>query len=331
MNQEEEIRARKNAELDAQIPESQSNEDDAGDDVGPIEEEDLVSSYCIKPCRRVIYQIQLFPFQAQIHNELYGNEDGWPESDVDDFDFSDAEPTLTGEWHHGRRDMDNAKHDPQQAFVLFSQISAKHFAGRTLQKDLWNGFYRVVANDAKRYETNRKRMEKDYPTVSMDITLREKSSGQLRVFTAKHFPRTRFRRNEFQVMSIYYHCDVSDIARFHAEIHNEGKKRSIKYELDRKNYHFNLGIDGVPHSKSGAKKMTLLSVQFEDCRLIYNTGVFIRANNYSVSAATLLQRFVNEAKTITFPLKLRYVVMDLVMKCFVLNIKQFNGSYGNGR
>ncbi len=267
--------------------------------------------------------------QETIHNVLFAEEVGHADVNVDDEHFNEAEGPTTGDWQPSRNKVKNPKADQGQAFTLFSQIASKHFAGKSLQKDLWNRFYREVSDNAKRFESNRKQQEKDYPTVSMDIILKQRSNGKIKMFTARNFPRKKFRRNDFQVMSIYYHCDVSEIAKFHASLHESEKRLDIFDQMKRRNLKFNLGIDGVPHSKSGAKKMTLLSVQFEECQLIYNTGVYIRANNYNVSAGTLLQRFVNEAKKIDFPLKLKYIIMDLVMKCYVLNVKQFNGSYGN--
>ncbi len=250
------------------------------------------------------------------------------DQDAEDDVYYDMENARMSEWQHAKKRVDDPSENQDQAFLLFSQISAEHYAGKTLQKDLWNRFYRRVSDDAKRFETNRLTLEKDYPDVSLDIILKERATGQVKMFTATKFPRKRYRRNEFQVLSIYYHSDVSDIAKFHASLHEGDARKDILVQLRQKKLDFNLGIDGVPHSKSGSKKMTLLSVQFLGCKLIYNTGVYVRANNYSVTAPALLQRFVNEAKNDDFPLRLKYMIMDLVMKCYVLNIKQFNGSYG---
>ncbi len=313
---------------DSESSQTDVADDNTEEDIFPIEPEDLVCIFIFKS-HSSIGSTLISLLQENLHNELFDDQLDLSKLDADDVAFNEPETASTSEWQPQLKAVLDPRADQDQAFVLFSQISAEHYAGKTLQMDLWNRFYRRVSDDAKRFEANRSSMEKDYPKVSLDIILKEKATGELKMFTATKFPRKRYRRNEYQPLSIYYHCNISDVANFHARIHKDDERKAILSKLREKSLLFNLGIDGVPHSKSGSKKMTLLSVQFDGCKLIYNSGVYIRASNYSVTAPALLQRFVNEAKKEDFPLRLNHLVMDLVMKCYVLNIKQFNGSYGN--
>ncbi len=231
-------------------------------------------------------------------------------------------------WQKGTLDNCDVDSDTGK-FDLFSAIASKKYVSKMQQSEIWDSFVRVMAPDSKTYKTYRLTKEKGMPAVRQDIFLKDRVTGQVHVFSSKRFPRKKYQRKRYDILAIFFHTKINELASFHLNLHNGSEAHAIGEAVANRTLGVTMGIDGVPHSVSSTKKMTCMALQFDNCQLVYNYAVLIRAREFDMEQDLLLTRFVDDFTDEGCRCRLKLLIMDMPMRAFVLNMKQFNAHYGN--
>ncbi len=246
----------------------------------------------------------------------------------EEFDYNEDVPrNRSNKWQRGRHERTHAD-DDEADFDLFSAITSASFVSKMQQQQIWDLFVRKLIPNKKAYATHRKYKEAFLPTVTQDIIIKDRFTGEVKVFSSKRFPRKRYKRKYYDVLAILFHTKINELAQFHLSIHDGDAANAIGRAVAERALGVTMGIDGVPHSVSSTKKMTCMALKFDGCDLTYNYGILIRAKEFDADPPMLLNRFVNDFIHEGCRCKLRLLIMDMPMRAFVLNIKQFNAHYG---
>ena len=250
------------------------------------------------------------------------------EDDEVDFDNNEDVPkNRANKWQKAMHERQRGDDDDAD-FDLFSAITSKSFVSKMQQREIWDLFVRKLHPDKRAFKTHRKLKESCLPTVMQDIILRDRATGEVKVFSSKSFPRKKYKRKYYDVLAIMFHTKINQLAQFHLSLHSGDAADVIGKAVAERSLGVTMGIDGVPHSVSSTKKMTCMTIKFDQCDSTYNYGILIRAKDFDVEPPTLLNRLVADFTHEGCRCKIRLLIMDMPMRAFVLCMKQFNAHYG---
>ncbi len=246
----------------------------------------------------------------------------------DDDNANNDNKFNTNTWQKGFHEGEEIVNQ-SDAFKLYTAVAGEKFMNKGQQESVWNNFYRKVSDECNSYRSHRRKIEKSIPKTMLDIIVKRKVDQQIQVFTSDRFPRKQYQKKKFDILAIYYYVKLRDLVDFHLSLHQGDEATEIKRNIAEGTVNIDIGIDGVPMSNSGTRKLTEIGLQFEGCQLIYNYGLLVRAKIFNVSHEILLSKIIKDLTMRDCCCRLKHLVMDIPMRDYVLHIKQFNAFYGN--
>ena len=245
-------------------------------------------------------------------------------------DFANVSPNFQPhEWHAGRHENENANKKTTKEFEKYSSVCSQLYVTPRQQQGLWDNLFRNMSDPKSPcWRTLRDAQRKDFPDVTLHITLRSRRSGRILYYSADRFPRALYARNAYDVLAIHYYTTLESVADYHITVHSGAKQERIKRDWESQDLNIITGVDGVPHSVSSTKKMTLTAIKFTECRLIYPFAVMVKAKHFDVTSKEMIGPLVSQLREPKCHVKMIRLIADMPMRSFLLNTKQFNGFYG---
>ena len=186
----------------------------------------------------------------------YNPEEAWPI----------LEKVARDMWNEGKLEA-YPPEDENSLFEVFAVICAKYFIPKCGQEAVWDLFIKRFGTPKHlapmTWRTLRDQLERRLPQTMTDMTCVHKDTNEVRIFSSQKFPRAAYVRKEWILMSMTTYVNINDLATFHAGLHTEDRYNTLKKRIEAKDLNAHVGIDGVPHSKSGNKKMTVTAIKFQ--------------------------------------------------------------------
>ena len=178
------------------------------------------------------------------------------------------------------------------------------------------------------FKSARRRVQALVPPCRIFVVGHDKDGLERTLGPCKAFPKKNVLEEEITVEYTLYLCRLADIIALHAHLHG------LHDEHDRV-AEFDLGLDGVPESKSGGVSIDVLSARFVDCRSVYTLGVLRpRRTGLNISDAVILREVIGDYKSMmegntrtVNVAKLRYVICDAPKRARLLSQVSHSGYF----
>ncbi len=174
----------------------------------------------------------------------------------------------------------------------------------------------LLKKDLKSFKQIRTAELRRMPKRKVDVLCKDSTNNDVIFKGCSKFPKTAIATRELQLVYELSYTTLSDISAFHALLHPGQQCSNV---LD-------FSVDDVPETISGGVSISVLSVQFTDCRNVYTVAILRPAKSgMGLSESIILEGFLKEVTDSA--IKVRYGIADAPKRAKLQGLQSHSANY----